>query len=418
MPVLLKFPNVSTTHIREGVHVHRLIRWSVAVSMSIGCAGCASDPDRAARPTSSDVSGPTGGPPAREVTDTTAHPIPGSCRPTGYEFPRDLYPFASRCIDLGFGDYHYFDESPVGPPKGTVLMVHGNPTSSFLYRDVAVDLLKRGYRVIAMDHYGFGLSAKPSIDVFGYRPSDHSDVLTAFVDALDLRDMTVLVQDWGGPVGFGMAVEMPDRIKSFLIMNTWAWQVTGDDGNGVFGSLVRWSLGNHVPAGRDAAIAGLTVKGAVVSLAARYPDPPRESILSAYMDPFFDPWSGEVRPGSTEPTFRFALNILDDTRMFDRLGSLRTIADKPVYFYFGGADPLFGALTPNPDGSCARGSAVSGKAGCVDPVGQYIYPYIERFTQLWEHGAVRGVEINDSAGHFVQDQAPARVAQIVAEFLG
>ncbi len=396
--------------------VRRSILWSIIVCALVNVAACASD--RTDRSATSEVSAPSDAHRSPGASGTTRLPTSGACTPKGYDFPRDLYPFEDHCPDLGFGDYHYLDESPGGTPKGTVLMVHGNPTSSFVYRDVARDLLGRGYRVVAVDHYGFGLSAKPPVETFGYRPSDHSDVLTSFVDALDLRNVTLLVQDWGGPVGLAMAVARPDRVKNLLIMNTWAWQVTEADADGVYGSLARWSIQNHQPAGRAAADAGLTVTGAALTLAASHPDPPRQAVRDAYEAPFFDPTTGQVRPGSTEPTFRFAQGIFDDTEIFDRLGTLAPIADKPVFFYFGGADPLFGALTPNPDGRCADGSVVGGQPGCRDSDGELIYPFIDQFTELWDAGAVRGVEVNDEAGHFVQEQSPGRVAEIVAERLG
>lgn len=389
------------------------------IACTIVSAACASGEERTDATGSPAASAATGSfPSPADGPGAAGAPAPGTCGPVPYDFPRELYPFEDRCIDLGFGDYHFVDESPEGTPKGTVVMVHGNPTSSFLYRDVARDLLARGYRVVAADHYGFGLSAKPSDAEFGYRPSDHAAVLTEFVDALDLRDVTLLVQDWGGPIGLGMAVQRPDRIGSVLIMNTWAWQVTEADVNGPYGALTRWSQGNHEPLGRQLAESGMTVTGAAATLAAPYPEPPQQAILHAYQDPFFDSATGEVRPGATAPTLQLALDILDDIELFDLLGSLEPIADKPVVLYFGGADPLFGALTPNPDGSCAEGAVREGTPGCSDPDGRPIYPFIERFTELWNADAVRGVEINDEAGHFVQDQAPARVAELVEELRG
>jgi haloalkane dehalogenase len=345
---------------------------------------------------------------------TKVRPKPKDCSTPVYRFPKDLYPFRAHCIDLGYGDYHYFDESPTTPLKGTALMVHGNPTSSFAYRNVAKNLVKRGYRVIAMDHYGFGESAKPSPDKFGYTPSDHSRILVDFIDALDLKNVTLLVQDWGGPVGLGMAVRRPERIKNIMIMNTWGWRLTKADEQGPFGPIVRWSLRNKAEGDKFVAN-GVIISGAALGLSSSYPEPLATRVKNAYMGPFFDD-AGKLRSNQVAiPTNRFAISILEDKAMFDTLGDLKPIIDKPVTFFFGGNDQLFGALRPNPDGTCPIGRPKANPNGtyCVDKGGRKINPALDKFTSLWNPKMIKGREMNPWANHFVQEEAPDRVAEIV-----
>jgi pimeloyl-ACP methyl ester carboxylesterase len=342
-------------------------------------------------------------------------PKPKPCGPVDYKFPTDEYPFTDRCIDLGYGDYHYFDESPEGTPKGVALMVHGNPASSFLYRNVAKNLLKRGYRVVAMDHYGFGESAHPTVAQFGYKPSDHSRVLIDFVDALQIQNATLVVQDWGGPIGLSMAVKRPDRIKNIVVLNTWAWQVTDADESGLYGPLTRWSQLNKT-AGEKLLDTGITVTGAAGGLAATYEEPTATKVKNAYLGPFFDPVTGKLRSSTIAiPTNIFARSIIDDKATFTTLGALEPIVNKPVYFYFGGQDPVFGALVPNADGTCADGVSTErdGLVFCANEAGGRIYPYVDHFKSLWNPDMVKGAEINETSSHFVQEKAPDRVSDIV-----
>src|SRR5947208_3501095 len=130
--------------------------------------------------------------------------------------PETLYPFEDRYAEIGGGRVHYVDEGS-GPP---LLLLHGNPTWSFLYRDV-IKGLRDGFRCIAPDYPGFGLS-RPAPG-YGYTPAEHADVLERLVLELDLKDVTMMVQDWGGPIGFSVATRHPDRFAGFVIGNTWAW---------------------------------------------------------------------------------------------------------------------------------------------------------------------------------------------------
>jgi haloalkane dehalogenase len=97
---------------------------------------------------------------------------------------------------------HYVDEGTGAP----LLLLHGNPTWSFLYRKIIVGLRDR-YCCIAVDYPGFGLSTPRR--GYGFTPAEHAKVLEELVDHLDLRDITLMVQDWGGPIGFAVATRQP-----------------------------------------------------------------------------------------------------------------------------------------------------------------------------------------------------------------
>ena len=113
---------------------------------------------------------------------------------------------------------HYIDEGPKDGP--VMLLLHGMPTWAYLYRDMIPLLVDAGYRCIAPDHMGFGRSDKPT-DIHWYTIARHTEILTTLITALDLKHITVLCQDWGGPTGLAQAVYMPDRFDRLIIMNTW-----------------------------------------------------------------------------------------------------------------------------------------------------------------------------------------------------
>ena len=156
--------------------------------------------------------------------------------------PEDLYPFESRFLALDGHRVHYVDEGQ-GP---TLLLLHGNPTWSFLYRHLILRLRDR-FRCVVPDYPGFGLSRARS--GYDFRASSQAAVLAAFVERLDLRQVILFVQDWGGPIGFHVASRRPDRFGGFVIGNTWAWPLEGDPhfarfarllGGPVGGWAIRW----------------------------------------------------------------------------------------------------------------------------------------------------------------------------------
>ena len=124
------------------------------------------------------------------------------------------YDFEPRYLEQDGLRMHYLDEGS-GPP---VLLLHGEPTWSYLYRKIIPELTPSA-RAIAPDYFGFGRSDKP-LRVEDYSYDFHTASIARLVEELDLRDATVVVQDWGGPIGLRLAVEHPDRIGRLVIMNT------------------------------------------------------------------------------------------------------------------------------------------------------------------------------------------------------
>lgn len=127
-----------------------------------------------------------------------------------------VFPFDSKWFDSRVGTVHYVDEG-VGDP---ILFLHGNPTWSFLYRGIIIRL-RKNFRCIALDYPGFGLSVRP--EEYDYTAAEHADVVRDFVRHLDLQGLTVMGQDWGGPIGLRMACDELSRIRALVMGNTWFW---------------------------------------------------------------------------------------------------------------------------------------------------------------------------------------------------
>ena len=138
--------------------------------------------------------------------------------PTDWTFG-GLWPYEPRWFETPGGRMHYVDE---GPREGRpVVLVHGNPTWGFLYRNFIGPLTRAGHRAIVPDHLGFGRSDKPD-DPELYRIPGHVRRLDALLESLDLRGAVVVVQDWGGPIGLSWAVAHPERVSGLFILDTFA----------------------------------------------------------------------------------------------------------------------------------------------------------------------------------------------------
>lgn len=131
------------------------------------------------------------------------------------EFKR-LYPFKSNYLQLGNHNLHYIDEGQGQP----ILMLHGNPTWSFYYRNL-VKAFSGDYRVVVPDHMGCGLSDKPQD--YSYNLDQHIQNVYQLIRFLDLKDIILIVHDWGGAIGFGLLTRFPQLFSRVVILNTAAF---------------------------------------------------------------------------------------------------------------------------------------------------------------------------------------------------
>ena len=133
---------------------------------------------------------------------------------------RALYPFASHWLELDGRRMHYLDEGDGDASQRTLLFVHGNPTWSFHWRRLIL-ALRNGYRCVAPDHLGCGLS---DLQPRPLRLADHIDNLLRLVDALDLQRITLVAQDWGGAIGLGALLRERQRFERIILFNTGAFR--------------------------------------------------------------------------------------------------------------------------------------------------------------------------------------------------
>lgn len=155
-----------------------------------------------------------------------------------FQVPARLFPVEHRFLDLDGARIHYVDEGA----GETLLLLHGNPSWSFLYRKIIASL-KADFRCVALDYPGYGMSDAPA--GYGFTPREHSILLERFVDRLGLTDLTLMVQDWGGPIGLGLAGRRPELVRRLIIGNTFAWPLNGAPRIEIFS----WVMGG--PVGRS-----------------------------------------------------------------------------------------------------------------------------------------------------------------------
>lgn len=191
-----------------------------------------------------------------------------------------LYPFQSHEEILDGRRYHYIDEG-AGP---VLLMVHGNPTWSFYWREL-VKVFRDNHRVIAVDHIGCGLSDKPSAADYSYRLAQRVADLRQFIERLDLRQITLVAHDWGGGIGMGAAVAAPQRFARFVLMNTAAFR----------SDRCPWRIRIcHVPVLGPLAIQGLNLFSlAALRMATAKPERMTAAVQAGLLAPY-DCWAHRV----------------------------------------------------------------------------------------------------------------------------
>jgi haloalkane dehalogenase len=233
----------------------------------------------------------------------------------------ELYPFEDHWAEADGCTVHYVDEGS-GPP---LLMLHGNPTWSFTWRDVIKGMSDR-YRCIAIDYPGFGLStARPG---YGFSPSEHAGVVEALVEELDLHDITTLSHDWGGPIGFATAAHLPDRFVAFAIGNTWAWPMNRNPGAQVFSRFLGGPIGGYLIKRRNFFVEKIIPAGTKRV-------GPGERVMEQYRRPF-------PTPESRVPMHVFPRAIIGETpwlREVER--GLQSVDDRPALIVWPTRDQAF-----------------------------------------------------------------------------
>lgn len=322
-----------------------------------------------------------------------------------------LYPFEHHCIDLGHGILHYVDEGPAQNPVGTALLLHGNPSWSFLYRGVIENLASDGYRVIAPDLYGFGMSDKPDPATFEYSAQAHADVIEQFVTTLDLQDATLVLHDWGGPIGFAMAGRVPTRFTSVVITNTWGFPFT-EENSPYFHDAFNWA-GQQVRNSEDLLRTGSLPRN-VGNLMGALHGPPQSpeyiAVRNGYWGPFLDLTTGlPLGEDEMQPTNRLYFFLGDPAFTAEVTGGVAAMSDRPMAIVDGAQDSLFGALRCDErrGNACPPGTRCARRFGvdvCLDEnTGRFMFPMIDEFVGLWDADKVRDVFISPDIGHFVQE---------------
>lgn len=234
-----------------------------------------------------------------------------------------LFPFPQRHVALDGHDVAYVDEG-AGP---TLLMVHGNPTWSFVWRDLITGLRDR-FRCVAIDLPGFGFS-RPAPG-YGFRVAEHAAVLEAFVAHLDLEDVTLVGQDWGGPIGLAVATRHPERFRAIVLANTFAWPVNGDLHFEAFSRVVGG------PIGREAILRANAFVRLLVPAGTKRVGPDR-AVMDHYRGPF--PTRESRIPTAVLPhEIRAARPFLAEVE-----AGLPRLRDRPLLLLWGDGDVAFRA---------------------------------------------------------------------------
>lgn len=279
-----------------------------------------------------------------------------------------MYPFESRYVDVAGGRMHYVDEGN-GPP---VVMLHGNPTWSFHYRELIKGLRDR-YRVIAPDHIGCGLSDKPP--EYPYTLSTHIDNLERLIDHLALSNVMLAVHDWGGPIGFGWAARHPQRVRGFILFNTAAFM------SGRMPLRIRVC---GLPLFGELAVLRLNAFArAAIRMACRKPERMTPEVRTGYLLPYDTPahrvailcFVRDIPYGPKVPSFRVLRQIE---------AALPQFRDRPMVIFWGMQDFCF--------------------------TDRFLKDWTDRFPEAVVHRF-------EDAGHYVVEDAHERILPLLSDFL-
>ncbi|WP_435237643.1 alpha/beta fold hydrolase [Psychromonas sp. PT13] len=203
-----------------------------------------------------------------------------------------LFPFKRNYLSLRGQQYHYVNEGKGEP----VVMVHGNPSWSFYYRNL-IQALSKNYQCIVPDHIGCGLSDKPDDKDYEYTLENRINDLEALLDSLAITEnITLVVHDWGGMIGMGYAARHPERIKRLVILNTSAFHLPESKPFPLALSICRNTLLG------TCLVRGFNAFSSVASYIGVKRKPMPKAIRKAYVAPF-DSWKNRIS------TLRFIQDI-------------------------------------------------------------------------------------------------------------
>ncbi len=281
------------------------------------------------------------------------------------------FPFRSRFHSVDGVRLAYVEQGKGEP----IVLLHGNPTWGYLYRKFIPPLARRN-RVIVPDHMGFGRSDKP-LDPSRYRLARHISNLESLLLKLDVRNATLVLQDWGGPIGLGFAVQHPDRIKRLVLLNTWAWVIP--EGTRIHPLLEQFrtpGLGEALVQGLNLFVEGFLPAGIYKK------EHVTAALMQAYRAPFPD-WNSRVGVLAF-PRDIVVGNDHPSAPTMHEISQKLPALEVPVLLVWAMQDPAF------PPGMIR--------------VWQKIYPHAEVHTL-------------DHAGHYLQEDEPETIVALIQEFL-
>ena len=281
------------------------------------------------------------------------------------------FPFAPHYHTIDGVDIHFVDEGGGEP----VVMVHGDPTWGYLYRNF-IPILSQRRRCVVPDQMGMGKSANPQERSL-YRLQQHRANLEALLLHLDLHDITLVLHDWGGPVGLGVATRHPERIKRLVLMNTWAFAPWPGGPFPRLLELIRSERGEAFVLQKNGylepALRGTTYHSEQLT----------ETVMEAYRAPFPTPesrlallcWSRDIPVQETDVSYAEMKRIEQGLSQFSSI---------PILLVWGMKDPVLSASV------------------------------LHHWQQLYPHAVTHEIE---DASHFLQEDAPERIVRWIEAFL-
>lgn len=281
------------------------------------------------------------------------------------------YPFEPNYLDIDGFKMHYVDEGGGEP----VLMLHGDPTWGYLWRNF-IPPISDTNRVIVPDHMGMGKSSVPK-EPYPYLLKHHISNLEQLILHLKLRNITLVLHDWGGPAGMGFAVRYPELIKRIVIMNTWAFAKWPGGELPRLLQIIRSDKGESFVLEKNG-----YVKRALLGTA-NYPENYTQEVLEAYLAPFpvsdsrlaLLCWSRDITYDESDQSYNDMKQIEDKLNLF---------RETPILVIWGMLDPVLPLAV------------------------------LEKWRSIYPHAKVCQIE---DASHFLQEDAPKRAISEINHFL-